>query len=435
MALDLQDGSPLQLQDGTDLELQAGVAVVITQQPQDVTVFDTLLGTATFTVVAEPEPLTYQWYEVVAGLLVGETASSLTVPAQLANSGEIYYCDVSGVQSDNATLTVNKANLNFYTQPQNTSVVEATTAEFTVEAAGWEPITYQWYETTAGLLVGETGTSLSFQTSLAQDGNSYYCIVTDGYADTYQSDTAVLSVVAEAGVGPKDIRMLTPSGQWVQLVAPTLIKAESYADVGITGIATGDILLYDSVSGKWTNSQQLQELEAKGVGWRDNFANLTAAATGAGTPTLQPFGPSGNSKQRRFGINDSVYVVWHIDHDVAVGSTAYMHVHWTSDGVDTGLVAWQINFTGASGHNQANFPADTTLTMEQAGQGSAWRHMILEDTVGFTIPEVDSLIIAEVKRVAPSTGSNADNIFGLFVDIHYQVDKYATINRAPNFYE
>ena len=184
----------------------------------------------------------------------------------------------------------------------------------------------------------------------------------------------------------------------------------------------------------WTRDD-IRALDNKLYGWKDNFANLTAAATGAGTPSLQPFGPSGTVKQRRFGIGDSVYVVWHIDHDIIPDSTGYMHVHWTSDGVNTGLVAWQLSYTFSKGHNQESFNTDTVLTLEEAAQGTAWRHMVTEDTTGFTLPEVDSLVVAEVKRVAPSTGSNSDDIFGLFVDIHYASDRETTPSRAPDFYD
>jgi len=174
--------------------------------------------------------------------------------------------------------------------------------------------------------------------------------------------------------------------------------------------------------------------QATEAGWRDNLANLTAAATGAGTPSLQPFGPTGNIKQRRFGIGDSVYVIWHIDHDIEPGSAFFFHMHWSTDGTSTGNVAWEFNYTIAKGHNQDNFNAETTLTLEEAAAGTAWRHMVTEDTAGVITPEPDSLIIAEIKRVAPSSGSNSDDVFGLFADIHYYSDRLATPNRAPNFY-
>jgi hypothetical protein len=120
-------------------------------------------------------------------------------------------------QTRNAVLTVLAAPLVIYQQPQDASVVEGVTANFGVVASGSEPLTYQWYETSAGLLVGETSASLSIQTVIGDNGLSYYCIVTDSYATTIQSDTASLEVVNQAGTNRQDIRMKTPSGQWVNL--------------------------------------------------------------------------------------------------------------------------------------------------------------------------------------------------------------------------
>lgn len=224
---------------------------------------------------------------------------------------------------------------------------------------------------------------------------------------------------------------------------------EKWAQELLAVLDTNFNKLSQSIEG---TGHDLQELEAGVVaeavfdaanafraaeGYRDNFANLTAAATGGGNPSLQPFGPSGNVKQRRFGIGDSVYVVWHIDHDIKPGSTCFMHVHWSSDGTDLDPVAWEINYTFASrdaGDSGDYFPSDTTITIEDSSDGTAWRHKVSEDPVGIIVPSVDSLVIGEVKRVAPSTGTNSDDIFGLFVDIHYVSDRIATPNSAPDFY-
>jgi hypothetical protein len=175
-------------------------------------------------------------------------------------------------------------------------------------------------------------------------------------------------------------------------------------------------------------------------GWRDNFANIAGQPTGVNAPTMTAFGPTGNIKQPAFATaagGDSVYIIWHIDHDVEPGSTCYMHVHWTTNGTSTNKVKWEIRYTFAKGHNQSsggNFPAETLISLEESASGVAWRHMVTEDAVGITVPEPDSLVVAEVKRVVASGAANADTVFGLFVDIHYQADRIATVNRSPNFY-
>lgn len=169
-------------------------------------------------------------------------------------------------------------------------------------------------------------------------------------------------------------------------------------------------------------------------GWRDMMMALTAAATGAGTPTLAAFGPTGNIKQRSFGVGDSVYTSMHVDHDVKRNSLMYPHVHWSTNGTSTNKVKWQLSYTVAAGHNQENFGADAVVYLEEAAAGTAWRHMITEDTVGVAIPEIDSLVIVELKRITSSGSANNDTVFGLFIDWHYEVEGYATPSRAPDFY-
>jgi hypothetical protein len=169
-------------------------------------------------------------------------------------------------------------------------------------------------------------------------------------------------------------------------------------------------------------------------GWRDLRLPVVSAATGGGTPTLTAFGPTGTIKQWKFAIGDSMYLAAHVDHDYLPGSMAYIHVHWSTSGTSVNSVKWQLSYTLAKGHDQANFPADTVITLEEAAAGTAWRHMITEDGVGFSIEEPDTLILVELERITNGASDNADNVFGLFVDFHYEVQQYATPYRAPNFY-
>ena len=77
---------------------------------------------------------------------------------------------------------------------------------------------------------------------------------------------------------------------------------------------------------------------------------------------------------------------------------------------------------------------ETDIYIEEAGSGTAWQHMTSEDTTGFVVPEVDSIILIELERVTNGGTDNTDAIFGLFVDLHYLADRYTTPNRTPNFY-
>jgi len=171
--------------------------------------------------------------------------------------------------------------------------------------------------------------------------------------------------------------------------------------------------------------------------WEDNITSLLTGRPGASSPTLTAFGPSGTNQAYVFGVNDFIYTAgFHITHDIKVGSDVYPHVHWATDGTDANTVKWEMSFTYAAGHNQAAFPADTVVTVEQAGSGIVWQHMITEVSDGdaFTAPEVDSIIMMRLRRVTNGGTDNSDDVFGVFVDLHYQKARLGTINKAPNFY-
>jgi hypothetical protein len=169
-------------------------------------------------------------------------------------------------------------------------------------------------------------------------------------------------------------------------------------------------------------------------GWRDLEMQVTGAASGPAAPTLTAFGSTGVIKQLAFAVNDSVYLAAHVPHDIKVDSTMFPHVHWSSDGTDVNVVRWQLTYVNAKGHQQEAFPADTVLTLDQAGQGTAWYHMISEHVTGFPALEVDSLSILELKRVTNGGVENTDAIYAMFVDFHYECQQYGTLNKAPNFY-
>lgn len=169
-------------------------------------------------------------------------------------------------------------------------------------------------------------------------------------------------------------------------------------------------------------------------GWSDLRMAVTAVAIGSGAPALRAFGPTGNIKQLRFGVGDSVYLAAHFSHDILQGATVFPHIHWTTDGTNVNSVKWELNYAWAEGYDTDNFPAETTVNLEEAAAGTAWRHMITEDDAGFVTPDIDTILVCELKRVTNGGVENSDQIFGLFVDIHYQVGQIATPNRSPNFW-
>jgi len=78
------------------------------------------------------------------------------------------------------------------TDTTSTTNYEGHTAEFSVIADGTAPLFYQWYEGTAAIS-GATNHSLSFTCTLAENGQTYFVVVTN-FVGSVTSSVALLSV-------------------------------------------------------------------------------------------------------------------------------------------------------------------------------------------------------------------------------------------------
>jgi hypothetical protein len=179
-------------------------------------------------------------------------------------------------------------------------------------------------------------------------------------------------------------------------------------------------------------------LQQIATGWKDNLSDVTAKTTGAGNPTFATI--TGAFSGFKFALNDAVWATYHIGHDFKPSSGIYFHVHWLPDGTNVNSVKWQWTYAIAKGHDQSAFPlgSPTVVTAEQTihNPAAAYRHYITEISSPVTSSELepDTLIMVQLKRITNGATDNTDNIFALFADVHYQSDRVATLNRAPNFY-
>jgi len=208
---------------------------------------------------------------------------------------------------------------------------------------------------------------------------------------------------------------------------------------------------FDIVWRQWLN--RVYE-RVKGPLWEDMLSPIAGSTSGGTKPTFSSFGPDSLTEQYQFNRGESIYVGFHVLHNTKPGSLFYPHVHWSTDGTaatlgSSDIVEWEINYSVAKGHQQENFPAASQILIQQSvynsvtGSGpspTAWHHYITEasDAQAFEAPEVDSLILMEIKRGSTNdTYSNSANghVFGLYVDIHYQIDRFGTPQKSPNFYE
>lgn len=124
-------------------------------------------------------------------VLVSSTAPAATPPYHAA-SGTNYRAPLTTPVTPTApTIT---------SHPGNTTVTAPTAAGMTVSAAGTQPLTYVWQRQPAGggawsTVGGVSGPMLSVATSIADDGASYRCQVSNA-AGSATSNAAVLTVLS-----------------------------------------------------------------------------------------------------------------------------------------------------------------------------------------------------------------------------------------------
>ena len=178
--------------------------------------------------------------------------------------------------------------------------------------------------------------------------------------------------------------------------------------------------------------------------WRDNIMDLTTARRGDGSkqPAFGAFRNTVGSLRFDADTEQEAFIAFHVDHDYALGTKLYPHMHWSADTASTNTVRWGFEFTLAKGHGQGVFPTSTTIHIEQAFAGVAFTHMIAEVSDADAIDgealgiEPDVVIMMRVFRDATHVNDDlATHAFGLFVDLHYQAERRGTVNKAPDFFK
>ena len=188
--------------------LTAYTPLAITTQPVDFT--GAVGSTIRFTVKATGDDLTYQWYykkpsssSFVKSTLAAGTNSVFTMTMADKYNGWQYYCVVTDAHGRTVSSNTVKINcvqmpLRIMTQPEDFLGKAGSTIKFTVAAQGGG-LTYQWWykKTDAASFVKSTlaaGTKATFTMTMAEkyDGWQYYCIITDAYGQTAQTNTVTI---------------------------------------------------------------------------------------------------------------------------------------------------------------------------------------------------------------------------------------------------
>ncbi len=158
-------------------------------------------GNAAFSVTASgTAPLTYQW-RFNSSPLGGQTNASLSlVGLTSGNAGpyDVVVANSAGsVTSAVATLTV-LVPPSISASPQNSTVTQGATANFSVMATGTAPFNYQWRFNTTNL-VGQTNSTLSLANVVPARAGQYDVVVTN-VAGSVISAAAILTVQVPPGI-------------------------------------------------------------------------------------------------------------------------------------------------------------------------------------------------------------------------------------------
>jgi len=218
------------------------------------------------------------------------------------------------------------------------------------------------------------------------------------------------------------------SGAWSTLESDAFIDGVSIPDTKAINLEGTSYIKTDS-----------------GDGWKDIIAQLIVRGTGANDPTWEAI--TGTSTMFAYSFSATVrqdfWVAFHINHDYALGTPIYPHVHWINAAAspNTGNVRWGFEYAVAKGHNQQAVPTLTTTTVyvAQASPATRYQHMVAEIGTGDSIPvtnlEPDSIVYMRIFRdAADAADTCTDKVYVLTADCHYQSNTFATKNRSPSFY-
>jgi hypothetical protein len=177
-----------------------------------------------------------------------------------------------------------------------------------------------------------------------------------------------------------------------------------------------------------------------GDGWRDNISSIDTRG-GGNAPERNLYRDGIYLYEFSASQMNEVFSNFHIDHDYKLGTMLYPHFHFVTTNTGSGVVRLGFEYTFAKGHGLEAFPATTTLYRNfSVAANSQNIHFVAEMPEGQGIPgtgvDTDGVVLMRIFRDAGHTDDTfPGTVFGILADLHYEVDRYSTINRAPNFRE
>lgn len=204
-----------------------------------------------------------------------------------------------------------------------------------------------------------------------------------------------------------------------------------------TRAGKGSALTHNELDGNFT------DLDTRtGAGWADLVSELFYRDSPA-TPSASNY--KGGIYLPEFVADSTLegFANFHIPHSWKAGTMVYPHVHFVTTSNATGVVRWGFEYTLARRHDstgQITFGTTQTINVDfTIPSNSADKHFVCEAPelggIDGTNLEVDAMILMRIFREAAHVNDTfAASVWLITVDLHIEVDRASTPNRAPDFY-
>lgn len=179
-------------------------------------------------------------------------------------------------------------------------------------------------------------------------------------------------------------------------------------------------------------------VDGDNIGWEDLIGHLVARGSGVNDPSFTAYQGSMYAYEFSASVMQQLWINYHIRHDWHPGSIMSVHIHFlTSSTTATGTVRFGLEYHYAKGHDQEAFPVTNTVYVEYTFTTNKQYRTIIIEFPDISDPnfEVDGILNTRCFRDAAHVNDTfVSTIHMLSVDIHYQKSRFATKNKAPNFY-
>ena len=214
-------------------------AAKITTQPKSVTVAKG--KTATVKVEASGSGLTYKWYYKNAGsskftLSTTVKGNTYAVEMNAQRDGRQLYCvitDKYGTSVQSNTVTI-KATVSLAITKQPASVVVKNGNNICISlAAKGEGLKYTWYYKNKGASKFSktdsfTGTEYTATMSAQRDGRQVYCVVTDKYGNSVQSNVVTMYMGTPAAITKQPVSVTAKNGETARVTVSAVGEGLTY---------------------------------------------------------------------------------------------------------------------------------------------------------------------------------------------------------------